>query len=75
MKYPATNVQSLVIFSRYLDIHIGEPAFDETLNDIRKLYPHECRLRDLTYAAPIIVDIEYIRGNQPIIKNNIVIGR
>ncbi|EFN82912.1 DNA-directed RNA polymerase III subunit RPC2 [Harpegnathos saltator] len=61
--------------SRYLDIHIGEPIFDESLNDIRKLYPHECRLRDLTYAAPIIVDIEYIRGNQPIIKNNIVIGR
>lgn len=63
------------MFFRYLDIRIGEPTFDEALNDIRKLYPHECRLRDLTYAAPIIVDIEYIRGNTPIIRNGIVIGR
>ena len=26
--------------------------------------PQECRLRDLTYAAPIFVDVEYVRGRQ-----------
>ena len=28
----------------------------------------ECRLRDITYAAPIDVDVEYTRGNQKVIK-------
>lgn len=37
--------------------------------------PHECRLRDLNYSAPIIVDIEHIRNNQRIRNTNMVIGR
>jgi hypothetical protein len=24
--------------------------------------PHDCRLRDLTYAAPCYVDLRYVRG-------------
>ena len=28
------------------------------------IFPHLCRLRDLTYEAPIMVDIEYLRGNR-----------
>ena len=35
----------------------------------------QCRLRDMTYSAPITVDIEYTRGKQRVIKNNIQIGR
>lgn len=35
----------------------------------------KCRLRDLTYSSKIIVDIEYTRGNQRVIRNNLVIGR
>ena len=26
--------------------------------------PQHCRLRDLTYAAPITVDVEYVRARQ-----------
>lgn len=38
--------------------------------------PQECRLRDLTYAAPIMVDLEYIRGrNQIVLRKGVVIGR
>lgn len=29
----------------------------------------------MTYSAKIIVDIEYLRGNQRVIRNNLVIGR
>ena len=32
------------------------------------------RLRDITYAAPITVDIEYTRGQQRVIRNNLTIG-
>lgn len=66
------------IYLRFLDVRIGEPsvtvnAVSETIN------PHMCRLSDLTYAAPILVDIEYIEENHaqkaPREKRDVVIGR
>lgn len=41
----------------------------------RIVTPQECRLRDLTYSSKITVDVEYTRGNQRVIRNNLVIGR
>jgi DNA-directed RNA polymerase III subunit RPC2 len=39
--------------------------------------PHECRLRDMSYAAPITVDVEYTIGKDHDIirKHGIHIGR
>lgn len=37
--------------------------------------PHECRLRDLTYSAPINVDVKYTRGRTIVLKKNVTIGR
>ncbi|KAF2230565.1 putative DNA-directed RNA polymerase III, beta subunit [Viridothelium virens] len=37
--------------------------------------PNECRLRDMTYAAPIVVDILYKRGRDTIRKRDVCIGR
>lgn len=37
--------------------------------------PNECRLRDLTYSAPIYVDIEYTRGTQRVIRKDLLLGR
>lgn len=37
--------------------------------------PNECRLRDLTYAAPVRVDIKYVRGKQVVKRFDIAIGR
>lgn len=37
--------------------------------------PQECRLRDLTYSAPIYVDVEYVRGRQIVLKKGVLIGR
>lgn len=39
------------------------------------LFSFQCRLRDMTYSAPITVDIEYTRGSQRIIRNALPIGR
>lgn len=39
------------------------------------LVSFQCRLRDMTYSAPITVDIEYTRGSQRIIRNALPIGR
>jgi len=35
----------------------------------------QCRLRDMNYSAPIIVDVEYVRGKQIVIRKGIPIGR
>ncbi|CAG8980315.1 hypothetical protein HYALB_00013147 [Hymenoscyphus albidus] len=61
----------------YLDIRIGAP--DRLDYDDRKpqndITPNECRLRDMTYAAPIIVDFKYVRGKSAILRTNVAIGR
>lgn len=37
--------------------------------------PNECRLRDTTYSAPILVDLAYWRGVREVRRKGIVIGR
>ena len=45
----------------------------------RPLTPHDCRLRDCTYAAPIYVDVEYTRGKELVVRRGrsgrVLIGR
>lgn len=48
-------------FFRFLDIHVGEPQLEDTN---RRCTPAECRLRDLTYSAPIYAEVEYVRGSE-----------
>jgi DNA-directed RNA polymerase III subunit RPC2 len=62
-------------FVKYLDIRVGKPEIEEGFNVVRTTTPHECRLRDITYCAPITVDIEYMRGQQRVIRNDHTIGR
>ena len=56
-------------YLRYLDVHVGRPSVEEdyrarpvALHQCRPITPHQCRLRDITYSAPVTVDIEYTRG-------------
>ncbi|RZC72635.1 hypothetical protein C5167_048115 [Papaver somniferum] len=63
---------------RYTNVEIGEPSIDiDTAR--RNLIPQECRLWDMTYAAPITVSAvvrRRINGRiEPIERKNIVIGR
>lgn len=62
-------------YLRYTDIHVGKPDVEEGFNVSKGTTPHECRLRDITYSAPITVDIEYMRGNQRVLRSGLVIGR
>ena len=62
-------------YLKYRDIHIGFPTIEEELG-ISKVTPHECRLRNLTYSAPILVDISYtLDCITEKIRNNICIGK
>ncbi|PVD29148.1 hypothetical protein C0Q70_11745 [Pomacea canaliculata] len=62
-------------YLKYLNIYVGMPDVEEGFNITKPITPHECRLRDMTYSAPITVDVEYTRGSQRIIRNNLPIGR
>ena len=37
--------------------------------------PQECRLRDITYSAPVKVDVEYTVGKQPKRRRGVTVGR
>jgi DNA-directed RNA polymerase III subunit RPC2 len=60
--------------TRYRDIWIGEPRVEEELV-VKHITPHLCRLRDLTYAAPIFVSVDYTRGKELVKRNGVLIGR
>lgn len=51
------------------------PNVEEGYNTTKPTTPHECRLRDLNYSAPITVDVEYTRGTQRVIAKDLTIGR
>ncbi|XP_042432808.1 DNA-directed RNA polymerase III subunit 2-like [Zingiber officinale] len=65
-------------YLRYTNIKVGRPTV-EVDHATRMLTPHECRLSDQTYAAPIMVDVEYTIANQatknPETLAGLVIGR
>ena len=39
------------------------------------VFPHECRLRDLTYSGIVYVDVQYRRGSEIVTKRGQPIGR
>lgn len=66
----------------FTDIYVGKPTrLDEELTDHSRseskstVTPNECRLRDSTYAAPILVDISYWRGVREVRRRGVFIGR
>eukprot|EP00915_Cephaloidophora_sp_WS-2016_P005725 GHVH01007596.1.p1 GENE.GHVH01007596.1~~GHVH01007596.1.p1 ORF type:complete len:1177 (+),score=148.22 GHVH01007596.1:181-3531(+) len=67
-------------FIEFVDIKLGAPVL-EIEGQKTRLSPHMCRLRDLTYAAPILVNVELYKGRgdqgEPIVirRLNQEIGR
>ena len=67
-------------YLHYKDIYVGHPNRKEDPHQTDPYYrsdvtPNECRLRDLTYAAPIFVDIQYLRGKERIERRRVLAGR
>ena len=67
-------------YIKYQKIYIGRPCRIEEmgLQDARNestVTPNECRLRDMTYAAPIYVDIEYVKAKMRTKRSRLCIGR
>lgn len=70
-------------YIKYEHIYIGKPCRVEemvTANGRRyvgdsTLTPNECRLRDMTYAAPILVDVSYSKAKESWRMKGLPIGR
>ena len=70
-----TSSADPMFYLKYNNVHVGQPNVEEGFNITKEVTPHDCRLRDMTYSAPITVDIEYTRGQQRVIRNGLCIGR
>ena len=57
-------------YLKYNKIYVGKPEILENMS-ARKIYPNECRIRDLTYSSPVFVDIEYKTKGQIIKKGSL----
>lgn len=62
-------------YLKYTNITVGSPQAQEDIADKTIITPQMCRLRDMSYCAPISVDVEYTRGRQVVIRRGVVIGR
>lgn len=67
-------------YIKFTDIYVGSPRRADETQDVgidfeSDVTPQECRLRDTTYAAPILVDFEYTRGHQRVGRRGVAIGR
>lgn len=69
-------------YLHFTDISVGKPTrLEDNVTDFSRydwtstVTPNECRLRDSTYAAPILVDIAYWRGVREVRRKKVLIGR
>lgn len=61
-------------YIKFTDLTVGEPGYIDDNQRFRKIYPNECRIRDMTYAAPIYCKVEYTVGNRVIPLKRVHIG-
>ena len=64
-------------FLEFTDIRVERPTRAD-FSDVKAhndVTPMECRLRDMTYAAPMVVDIAFMRDRKKVIRRNIILGR
>ncbi|KAL7722534.1 DNA-directed RNA polymerase subunit beta [Entamoeba marina] len=59
-------------FLKYVDVRVDKPCIEENYNK-EAVTPQECRLRDLSYTAPILATIEFTRENR-IFRKTLTIG-
>jgi DNA-directed RNA polymerase III subunit RPC2 len=62
-------------YIEYTSIKVGSPERPDENSINSSITPHECRLRDLSYSAPIRVDVKYSRGKVEVVSRGVLIGR
>ena len=60
-------------FAEYENVTIGAPSYMDGMSP-KDLTPQICRMRDMTYAAPIYVDVLYYKETEIVRKKGLKIG-
>ena len=60
-------------FAEYENVTIGSPSYMDGMSP-KELTPQICRVRDMTYAAPIFVDVLYYKETEIVRKKGLKIG-
>ncbi|KAK1933437.1 putative DNA-DIRECTED RNA polymerase BETA SUBUNIT [Babesia divergens] len=61
-------------YIEFIDVKVGEPYMSENNNKPILLTPQLCRMRDITYSAPMYADVEYYNG-EGVASKRVEIGR
>eukprot|EP00049_Salpingoeca_infusionum_P023354 m.11617 g.11617 ORF g.11617 m.11617 type:complete len:1137 (+) comp5753_c0_seq2:128-3538(+) len=61
-------------YFKYLDIRIDVPKVTQAYVE-KTISPNDCRLRNITYAGTIRVDVQYTYGHEIRTKKNVEIGK
>ncbi|VUZ43037.1 unnamed protein product [Hymenolepis diminuta] len=69
------SVPSASWWLEYNDIYIKPPTVYDGSVVGSRVTPHDCRLRDLTYAGEILVDITFTRQNEIVTRKGVFIGK
>jgi DNA-directed RNA polymerase subunit B" len=73
---PVMKPQGITTFIIKLGkITIGKPDILEADGVLRQLTPMEARIRDLTYDAPMVLNVSYIADKKQIAEEEVFIGR
>lgn len=62
-------------YLRYKNVSVGSPQTVDERMVKQDITPQQCRLRDMTYSAPVMVDVEYTKGKEIITTHNVCIGK
>ncbi len=69
------SVPSANWWLEYNNVYLKPPTVNDGSVVASRVTPHDCRLRDLTYAGEILVDITFTRQNEIVSKKGVLIGR
>eukprot|EP00026_Physarum_polycephalum_P001126 Phypoly_transcript_01127.p1 GENE.Phypoly_transcript_01127~~Phypoly_transcript_01127.p1 ORF type:complete len:1105 (+),score=124.69 Phypoly_transcript_01127:86-3400(+) len=61
-------------FVQFMNVRVGTPSIEEDF-ETSPIQPQQCRFRDITYAAPLYIDVRYAMNKAVLEKRNVVIGR
>lgn len=61
----------------FTDIRVGTPNRQDytDFKPRNEITPMECRLRDMTYSAPIVVDIAFTRDKMKVVRKDVLLCR
>ena len=73
---PVVNAPGFNNFKIKIDkISIGKPDIIESDSIVRQILPMEARIRDLTYDAPLMINVSYINDGKVMSEEEVFIGR